>query len=369
MTKSLVLKRRIDIKGWRAIGLVAKARERKELEPVLLRARETGGTDADDIARHLFFAESRKVVAERLLHIGDMLGLLGQEGGKYVLTEEGEAALETGKVFVPEHGAWSLWVSEDCLLASPVLRVDAWEEDEDAVSESFKRRENGRQFEALPDWVRNVEVVDVVPPAAGDGVAVCIDELEETAEAVDADADLHLAWNVEERHLRLQGNWGREPIDSSLEAPGMAPDKVWEALLDSAGLLEDWDHRRGVLRVSFSATTGRERESMSRDLEFRQPSVPGYGDFEPVTVPGTAIAASSREDARRWAVWGLNARICDFATSQRYGEWSKEALAPFAELSPELPARDMLAASEWDAATGRPTPRAWYLIAAEDWGL
>ena len=366
MTKGLVLTRRVDIKGWRVVGLVAKACERKELEAVLLRARETGGTNAGDIAEHLLFAESRMVVAERLLRIGDVLGLLEVKGGKYILTEEGEAAVETGKVFVPEHGAWSLWVSADYLLASPVLRVDAWEETEDAVSESRKIE---RSLEELPDWVRNIEAIDVVPPAAGDGVAVCIDELEEMAEAVDADAALHLVWNVQERQLRLQGKWGNKQVDSSLETPEMAPDAAWEALLDSEGLLEDWDRRRRVLRVSFRGTAGGERESMSRDLEFRQPSVPGCGDFESVTVPGIAIAASSREDARRWSAWRLNHRVSDYATLQRYDEWWKEASEPFAEYALDRPARAELAALEWDSVGGRPAPRAWHLVAVEDWGL
>ena len=369
MTKGLVLTRRVDIKGWRVIGFVARAGERKELESVLLRARETGGTNAGDIAEHLLFAESLLVVAERLLRIGEVLCLLEVKEGKYILTEEGEAAIETGKVFVQEHGAWSLWVSGDYLLASPVLRVDAWEETEDAVSESRNGREIERSLEKLPDWVRNIEAIDVVPPAAGNGVAICIDELEETAEAVDADAALHLVWNVQERQLRLQGEWDGEPVGSSLEAPEMAPDTVWEALLNSEGLLEDWDRGRRVLRVSFGATSESERKSMSRDLEFRQPSVPGYGEFESVTVPGTAIAASSREDARQWSAWRLNRQVSNYATSQRYDEWWKEASEPFVEYSPDRPARAELAALEWDSVGGRPAPLAWHLAAVEDWGL
>ena len=375
MNEHMVLKRRIVIQGWRVVGRVAKADKRKELEPVLLRAREkreTGGTDARDVAEHLFFERrSRKVVADRLLRIGTGFGLLRENERRYALTEDGERAIATGKVFVPEHGAWTVWVSEDPLLPSPVLRIEAWNDEPDAFTENRKRRgEEERLFEPLPDILREVQGTEIMPPASGDGAAVRIDDLEEHAEAVKPDRFLSLTWSVQERRLRLQGELDAKKVDSDdLEAPDMPGDRIWDALLDGGGLLNDWDRQRDALRVSFGKTTEGERESMSRDLEFRAPSVSSFGKFEPLEVGGTAIAARSRDDACEWAAWRLSARIRDFATSERYDEWREEAAAPFAEHRPELPTRAELAMSEWGSAAGRPAPRAWFLIAAEDWGL
>ena len=370
MNKHVVLKRPIDIRGWRVVGLVSKAGRRKELEPVLLRARETDGTNATDVAEHLFFEPSRKIVAERLLRIGTAYKLLERNGGKYTLTGDGEKAIDTGNVFVPEHGAWTVWVSADPLLPSPVLRIEAWEEP-DAFTENRKRRdeEKKRSFEPLPDVIRNAQGTEITPPASEDGIAVRVDELEKEVEAADPGESLSLIWSVQERRLRLQGEWGTREVDSELEAPETPPDEIWDALLDSEGLSDDWDLQRPALRVSFEETTGSERESMSRDLEFRTPSVPGFEEFDPLKVGGIAIAARSRDDARKWSAWRLKARVRDFATSERYDEWRKEAAAPFAEHRPELPARAELATSEWGSAVGRPAPRAWHLIAAEDWGL
>lgn len=374
MNEHMVLKRRIAIQGWRVVGLVARADRRKELEPVLLRAREkheTGGTDAGDVAEHLLFERrSRKVVASRLLRIGTALGLLEENKRRYALTEDGERAIAAGKVFVPEHDAWTVWVSEDPLLPSPVLRIEAWDEP-DAVTENRTRRdeEEERSFEPLPDMLREVQGTEIVPPASGDGAAVRIDDLEEQAEAVIPDGSLSLTWNVQERRLRVQGELDARKVDSELEAPDIPGDRIWDALLDGEGLSNHWDRQRDALRVSFGETTENERESMSRDLEFREPFVPCFEEFEPLEVRGTAIAAHSRDDAREWAAWRLSARIRDFATSERYDEWREEAAAPFTEHRPELPARAELARSEWESTTGRPAPRAWFLIAAEDWGL
>ena len=364
MNKHVVLKRRIAIQGWRTIGCISKVGKRKELEPILERARETGGTNAEDVAKHLFFKSSRTVIAERLLRIGAAYELLERNSGKYTLTVDGEKAIDTGNVFVPEHGAWTVWVSEDPLLPSPVLRIDA-------LAESRNRRdeEEERSFERLPEVIRRVQKTEVTPPASGDGIAVRVDELEEKVEAVASGESLSAIWSVHERQLRLQGKWDNETVDFDLETPKTPPGEVWEALLDSEGLSNDWDRQRHALRVSFAETTVSEQESMSRDLEFPKPTMPRLGDFEPLTVPGIAITARSREDAREWAAMRLRTRIRDFATSKRYDEWSKEAAAPFVEHRPELPVRAELAATEWGDAVGKPAPRAWHLIAAEDWWL
>ena len=272
---------------------------------------------------------------------------------------------------MPEHGAWTVWVSEDPLLPSPVLRIEAWDDEPDAFTENRKRRdeEEERPFGPVPDILREVQETEIMPPASGDGAAVRIDDLEEQAEAVDSDEFLNLTWNVQERRLRVQGELDAKKVDSELDASEDIPCDIWDDLLDGEGLLNDWDRQREALRVSFGETTESERESMSRDLEFRTPSVSRFGEFEPLVVGGIAIAARSRDDAREWAAWRLSARIRDFATSVRYDEWGEEAAAPFAKHRPELPARAELAVSEWESAAGRPAPRAWFLIAAEDWGL
>ena len=371
MNENVVLKKQIAIRVWRVVGSVAKAVRRKELEPVLLRAREGGGTNAEDVAEHLFFERSRKVVAERLLRIGAAYGLLMEDRRRYTLTEDGDRAIANRKVFVPERGAWTMYISEDPLLPSPLLCIEAWEESGtyDAYTETRQDAKDQRSFEPLPTELRNIQGTETTPLASGDGIAVRIDELEEQAEAADPDGSLSLTWSVQECRLRLQGKLNERKVDSEVKAPDISPDETWEALLGSERLLKDWDRRRHALRISFGETAEDERNRMSRDLAFRKPSVHDFGEFEPLTVPGVPIAARSPDDARQWSVWRLKASIRDFATSKRYDEWRKEAAAPFAEHDPKLPTRAELARSEWDSVTGRPTPRAWHLIAAADWRL
>ena len=370
MNEDIVLTRPVAIQGWRVVGPVARAGKRQELEPVLLRADEADGTNAEDVAEHLLGAPSRKVVAERLLRICTVLELLEErEDRRFVLSEDGRRALDSGHVLVPEQGAWTVWASNDPLLPVPVLRIESWDEQKDAYSESRGGREEERSFVSLPDWLVDARGKEFVPPAAADGLAVRIDALEEKAEAVDPAASLSLVWNVAKGRLRLRGAWDGEAVDAELEAPQVIPSQIWDTLLDGEGLLEHWDGERRALRVSFEDTTEGEREGLSRDLEFRRPRVPGCGEFDPLALSGTAITAHSRGDARTWSNWRLNARVRDFATAGRYAAWWEDAVAPFAEYSLELPPRAELAASEWKSVVGRPGPRAWHLVAAEDWEL
>lgn len=371
MNGSIILTRQLAIQGWRTVGLIARGERRKELEPILLRANSVGETDAEDIAEHLLFAQSRKIVAERLLRIGVTFDLLKGNGERYTLTERGEKAIADGKVFVPEYGAWNIWMSRDPLLSSPVLRIDAADEPGAFIeNREYRGSEKKRVFDELPKEICENQGKELTPPASVDLVAVRIDELREKAEAIDTvDASLTLVWKVRERQLRMQGEWGGRTVDSELDAPGKALDEIWDALLAGGNRLNEWDRRRRALRVPFWRTTTHERENMSRDVRFTAPSIANFGKFNPLKIEDVDIAAFSPYDAQEWAIWRFRERIRDFATSERYNEWWKVAAEPFAEHHPVCPSRNRLAGEEWGANSDPPTVRAWHLMAAEDWGL
>ena len=149
----------------------------------------------------------------------------------------------------------------------------------------------------------------------------------------------------------------------------MSPDRVWRRLLEHEDLLKQWDEERAVLRVAFDETGDAEREAMCRALKFESPYLPRYGTFDPLSVAGVAIAAESETDAQSWAQWRLRARVRDYATSERYAHWRKEAAAPFDQYEIELPARPDLARASWMQVKARPDPWVWRLVAAEDWNL
>ena len=370
MNRSVILERSVIVRCWRVVGQVAKAKERTELIPVLLRAHETGGTDAHDLAEHLLFeSRSRRVVAERLLQIGFHYGLLEKKDGVFVLFEDGETAIDTGKVLVPEYGAWTIWASEDPLLPTPILRVEAWNEPSAFDEIKSKKRESSeeRSHEDLPDWLREVVKRPITPAAGADRIS--IDHLEDKAEAVETNDTLRLSWNVGDGRLQLTGALEGKKVATELEAPPILPDQTWLILLEEEALLEQWDMDRQQLRVTFDDTDDTEREAMSRDLGFESPEIPDCGEFEPVTVREVPITPATETDAQSWAKWRLRTRIQDYATAGRYAAWCAEAADPFDQYEIELPTRTELFDEVCNRTTNRPDPKFWHLVAAEDWRL
>ena len=370
MNRSIILQRSIWVRCWRVVGQVAKAEKRPELIPVLLRAHETGGTDAHDLAKHLLFeSQSRRVVAERLLQIGFHYGLLEKQGGVFVLSEVGETAIDTGKVLVPEYGAWTIWASEDPLLPSPILRVEAWDEPSARDEIKSKKRESSeeRSHEDLPDWLRKVVKRPITPAAGADRVS--IDHLEDKAEAVETNSTLCLSWNVGDGRLQLTGTLEGKEVKTELEAPPISLDQIWHTLLKEEALLRWWDMDSQQLRVSFDETDETEREAMVRDLRFESPHIYGYGEFDPLTVGGVAITPAIEADTQSWAKWRLQTRIQDYATSECYATWCTEAATPFDRYEIKLPTRTELFDEFWNHTTNRPKPEVWHLAAAEDWRL
>jgi len=371
MKSNLVLRRRVDVRSWRVIGQVAKAAKRAELLPLLMRIRDRGESDDADIAAHLFFEpRSRRVVAERLLRIGVTYRLLEEHHGSYTLTESGQAAIDTEEVFVPEHGTWTVWASDDPLLAAPILRVEPWSEPTAYDEVWGKQRESAqdRSFERLPHWLRDCEG-RALQPAAGSGQSLRIDEFEEEGEAVATAATAELIWEVTRSRLRMEGEIAGGHFSTEIDPPGISEREVWRELLDGEGLWRRWDPSREALLVAFDDAQGDERESMERILSFGEPSISGCGRFDAVTVSGVGLAARSVQAAQRWAEWRLAARIQDYATKARFEAWSHDAAAPFSEHRVTLPSRADLAEHAWRSRASRPSPRVWHLIAAEDWRL
>lgn len=369
--KNIVLQRRIAVQCWNVLGTVAKASKRPELMPILLRARERNQTSAEDIAEHLFFEQrSRRVVAERLLRIAASYGLLAQKERWFMLTDAGVAALDSAQVFVPEHGSWTIWASDDPLLDYPVLRVEAWREPTafDDVQNRKSKDSDMRKFVNVPSLLRKAVGRIAAPPGAG-GMRVRVDDLNDKAEIAAPMDEMRFVWRVGEKAIRLTGSLGDQSVSTVLDAPGLAQDDAWRQLLQAQGLWSRWDRAQGALLVDFNETKDSERESMRRDMEFNAPALDGFGTFDPLTIQDVPLHARTAHDAEQWATWRLQSRLRDYATRERFNAWTQEATEPFASHGISVPSRSQLAKAAWAERGDRPTPIVWHLAAAEDWSL
>ncbi|MBU3695591.1 hypothetical protein [Dechloromonas sp.] len=372
--QQIFLCRKIEVKCWRVVGDVATAKRRPELLTVLQRANELkNGTDAADAAAHLLFESvSRRAVAQRLINIAKLYGLLEEREKRYFLTELGADALKVKQVFIPEHGTWTVWASKDPLLEQPILRVEPWREPTayDEVRGKEKQAVEKRTFESLPNWLLEYEGVATAPPASGGGGQLILQGLERKAESVaDTNASLMVEWDVSGETLSVKGRVAGTEVDSTFSAEKDVLESVWIELLHREGMNDRWDADAAALRLKFHEVDLSERESMRRDMGFSSPSFGSLGVFDPMVVHDVPLQALTDADAQDWAVWRLEQRVRDYATMSRYSSWVDEAAMPFSEFVIDLPDRDSLAEKLWQARQGRPSSVHWNLLAAKDWGL
>ncbi len=368
--RNLVLQRSVAVQRLHVVGMISRAEKRAELLPVLLRADERGKTSADDAAEHLFFErQSRRVVAERLLQLCVGYRLLTETAGTFTLTSAGAAALASEQVFVPERGNFAIWASDDPLLAHPILRLEPWDEPtayDEVRGKDPKQR--ARTFVDVPELLRAAEGRIAMPPCSS-GESLRVDGLERRAEQVQADVALRMVWDVGAGALRLEGRLEGNSVNAVLDAPAVRVEDVWRELLEGEALWPRWDETRRALRVGFDETGVDQRESLLRDLELAAPMLAGRGAFAPTTVPRVPVFPRTAEDAGSWAAWRLEARLQDYATTERFRRWCEEAKAPFDGYPLAAPRRADLAREAWADRGDRPSPVAWHLVAAEDWSL
>ena len=105
------------------------------------------------------------------------------------------------------------------------------------------------------------------------------------------------------------------------------------------------------------------------DIEFNNPSLSDFKQFETFKVEQVPITACSPTDAQEWSNWRLKSRISDFATSELYNKCWEEASKPFNGFYLRRPTRSRLAFEAWDESLERADKRIWYLITVEDWNL
>jgi hypothetical protein len=365
MIPAFTLTRSIEIRVTRFAGEVAKEEERPELMPFLLMARDHGAITADSAAGHLLGArEGRKQIARRLLEQLERSGALEAQGKEeWKLTEAGHEALEKEALFIAERGSWEVWHASDPLLPHGLIQLTDYTEPKafDEVKHGASKRDAKR-----PDTTLDALKGLALAPIMG-GERRRIDDLPDMVELHELKTGT-LAWQVASRRLSLTVD--EDSFD--LPAPELSHQATFEALLETAGLISDWDAGAEVLRRSFSDLPEAFRRSMSEDVTFPRPvRLPEYGNFDQTTVCGIDINARTRPDAEAWADWRLEDGITEIACFRRFAEWRALAAKPFAAFAPlDLSAREDLAARTRPVETGAPrTAVAWNLTAAEDWNL
>ena len=371
MNYEIILKRRLEIETWRVIGTVAKMQERDELMPFLKYLQEFPNGTAKDVSPHLFFDETtRVVVAKRFLSLLHDYGLV-EEGRGYQLTDTGIKAATEERMFLPEDGRWEISVSNDSLLPHPVIKLEGFEGEPNAVLEVMgreareKTEARSNNLGEIPYFLTRAKNIELIAHTGGKDIR--IDEIKKKGEKVEPKFNFSIEWNVGEKIVRVFDE-GKEI--TQFEAPEVSIEDIWENLLHNNGWIEDWDKTKEELSIKFEQVNDQSKITMKNNFKFESPNIQhndtSYGKFEDVVVTDISICASTQDDAQQWAQWRLDNSINSFATEEQYNEWKEDALEPFAKFDVDLPTRNDAAG----ALVGKKyEQKDWYLLAASDWDL
>ena len=370
MSNDLVLRRNIHVETWRVQGTILKAQERADILMILQYVAENENATAKGMAGRLLFEENaRLMVAERLLKMTEMLGLVKQiqeyRYKSYTLTEKGELALQEQEVFIPEDGFWEISFTNEPLLPHTILdfksftEPDAYQEvkNKDGLE---KRKQN---IKPIPNWIRRPDF-NAVKPFLNQNQSIWLENIQAKGEKVPSNLKLILEWNVSKQSIRLLKN---KQVVHQFAYQDFEQNQIWQILLEQNKWQEGWDWIKNIMAMPFDKTNEKSRQTIRTDLTFRGPKIDDLGAFDDFIAENIDIHAIDQKNAIEWAWWRLEHNINDFADEQTYQKWVEQAKSPFAEYDCRLPKRDELA--NWFWRDDKYSQKSWHLMAASDWQI
>lgn len=379
----LVLERTLDVKRYRIIAEVARAQKRDELYAVLLLAKERGYVFEKMVADDLLGGRP-ETVGKRLIQICVRHKLLIEKesyGKKnYLLTEIGQTALATEKIFIPERGTWEIWVTNDPLLPSALIQIKVFKEpqarNEIKSQKDLKERTNNMQ--SLPEWLFEKLPVEKlqgqsITPLADRNADYRFDELEKKGEIVTPDAiitatltipqigdtsDLLFTGKIVDKEIRYQ------------EAHPITFEKVWPQILQQQGWLTRWrtqqQTQQEVLDVSYSELkTDQEWASFHKDYPIQKPYLANLDRFDNTIIDNVPIAPATQQDANHWAHWLLERDTNQYVLKGDFEIMQNKVAESFPDYEITFPEP-----SDFAQRLRITNPRAyWYLKAPLDWQI
>lgn len=375
MRETLVLKRDVEIECWIIQGEIAFAKKRPELLPLLLAVKELGSATANDIAKHLLFAESgRRKVAQRWLSIAENYGLIissnepanrlrfrnshAYSEDAFVLTEAGEQVIKTEKVFVPQEGCWKIWYCSDPLLPFPILKVESVKEEDTEEME----------IERISFTLKTYFDSKISGSAIFDKKEIKCESVKSNGQKIKVNGNVQLSWNVAQQELKVI--WEQSSLNVS--APVLNENDLWLELINQFSFgdkttesFEPWDQKEEKLWFPYDRCSLEEIMKMETKIKFPAFSNRLFGKFEGPEVRKIPIKPLYNE-AQLWFNDRLTESISDFCTEKNYREFIARANAGLENYSFEIPTRKNLSQKKWYDNSSKTR---WYLMAVEDWNL
>ena len=338
--------------------IIAKISEYTKLTyilPVLMHVQEKRVATAESLAASLF--PGLKPLCQALLDKCYDGGTLERDEGGYVLTNDGESALNEGMAIEEKRGTWKIYCLLHPLVPADrrVLRITdgSWDA-------TFNPDSDGEYVGDLSGDISDMKD-GIMTTVFGDLDRFRIDEIEAYEKVIKHDAcvTMRLVVGTQGSSVFLDApEWQDEGV--LIQSPDLTYEDAWWQLLEQ-NRIHGWDADNDRLAVSYDGVNADERITMKKTLEL-EAELLGCR-FEPYKRD-ICICPRSEYDAQRWAGDLFKDGINGYLMSEKCIEMEGKIKG----MLPDFDIESIDRARYLDEYE-RGTPRFWYVQAAEDWGL
>jgi hypothetical protein len=374
----LVLQRTLDIKCYRIIAEVARTQKRAELHALLLLAQERGYIFSKMVADDLLGGRP-ETVGRRLIQIGVRYNLLKEfrDKNNYILTETGQTALEKEQIFISERGTWEIWVTDDPLWPSALIKIEVFKEPpafkETGRNQQTELEERNKNMKVLPPWFFEKLQGQIITPLADIKADYRFDELEPKGEFVSSKANITATLTIPQFGDTSDLLFTGKILDKECryqEAHIMTFEKAWPQILEQQAWLERWrtqpKTQQEVLDVSYiELKTDQEKASFHKDYPIPKPYLENLEKFDNTIIDNVPIAPATQEDAEDWADWLLERDTNQYVLKGDFEIMQNKVANFFPDYEITF-----LEKSDFAQPLRQTNPRAyWYLQAPLDWQI
>jgi len=337
------LQRIVEVETYKAVIELGRNEARDDIVSVLMLARENGNKISAELICQELLGNSNLKMGTLIIERCKDLELFDNENN---LTELGQSSIESGDVFIPERELFKLTCTNDPLLPQVILDLEHQPPQylNREIHLERRQKKNGKENEmeeiqSLPQWILNCEgkVIDLLGNSKD---TVMIKKIAEKGQKIieNQAQELKCELSIQNDGLTTLAISGRFN-DQNLSPPPLKFREVWKILLGP--LANNWDESQSPpkLRVRFHDLTDREKNTFLKDVEFPNPSLPNYGNFERTTVEKVPIAPKTQEDANKWALWLLINNLTSYQFEKGYQRLVEETSQKFSKFKVTLPSQ------------------------------
>lgn len=284
-------------------------RQKKPVHLAILKAIEEtdGKANPAYIAKNLL-GNRPKIAAENIIRRCISLNLVNE---KWELTADGKKSLETEMIFVPERGAYRIWVAADPFLPSRIVYKEAIQEDDNINKIQFEselKPEFKKANVSLPQEILDLKDAEIsllgntrefikIIEIHGKGRKVSLDE--------DDKLVIKLQIDSSENYPKViaSGDLGNLNVFSNeLQTDfGLSWEFVWKNLLGTD--YTKWEPLKKQLKVNFDDLNDKEKYSFLSVKSFEKPQLQNFGHFDNAKVENIPIISLDLTQAQKWFDW------------------------------------------------------------------